>query len=660
VASNLKRNLKVQRQELEAERQSLRAEWDLLTAARVAFESTQQEVHSERETLARWRLELETQQQALNSERQAVAEVTPALQNDRDIHEAAQYANTVQEEVLESERHSLKNKEEVLKADREALDSERQSTAADGSRLTEERGAVAVEAQRLAADRHALAANLQTVHVQRQTVSAERRIVESQRQSLEVQQQRLAADQQDLEAARQQLGLDRHLLESWQAQMMAEAAQGSQRITEQVSAFVAAREAFDRQCDAWQPERERLQARLRDELDRCQRQAAQLSQIRQDLNRGRTDWEDHRRRTEADLEARRQVLDRRAAESVTHARQLEEQQAAIAVREAALASSQTPPVEAAAANAPGWFGRLPDSGVADSPLDRYWPVGSGDFDTQTLDSCVGQATESLAGVTGWMAELNSSPQISPNDEHLFGRLRAFAAIKPKAAEESLEPGNWPTEEDCQNDDHGESPADRLTKADRIDSEKFVPSTIARVHDDQESIDDYMDRLLDRIRRSRKEEKRPAVAVESRPTVAETHVQLVAQSAPPKLGIDLRAMRDLANVTARRAIDRHDRRLRTDVFGKIASGVVSIGCGALLMLQRTPIGSRPHAVGLVAIAVGIHWIYKAASSGYNARNVKSRTTNIAQAESHATIHDVPEAASHDETPSTSNEAHSAFE
>ena len=97
---------------------------------------------------------------------------------------------------------------------------------------------------------------------------------------------------------------------------------------------------------------------------------------------------------------------------------------------------------------------------------------------------------------------------------------------------------------------------------------------------EESIDDYMSRLMNRIRgiSGGSDDSAPTAKVAPRPPVepalaeygemapgdAEADpaaatslpeypaepVQLVARSAPPELGVDLKAMRELANLTAR--------------------------------------------------------------------------------------------------------------
>jgi hypothetical protein len=367
------------------------------------------------------------------------------------------------------------------------------------------------------------------------------------------------------------------------------------------------------------------------ESDPSQRQTADLSQMWQDFERRKANWEQQCLRIEADLEARRQVLDRQAAELEAHGLRLEERQATLAKREATVAGDGLTPNDAQPANA--YDGNpSPDAESA------------GESPTTSADP---NQTESSA------AEARS-------DEDVFARLRSYALLKPEAE------GPSPANEDSTTEDEKVEPLASI-----ISEHAPGDELLAAGSDPEESIDDYMARLLNRIRGisgpadvppRTKVEQRPtpapqpvvstaavekkelANAAETPPPVAQVSLQLVARTAPPELAVNLRAMRELANITARGAIDRHAQgRWSKAAVGKTVLGALSLACGAWLMFRSTPLGSLAHATGLVAIVAGAFWIFQGASLFRNIRQVGRRTTKFVEAESHPPSHEAPESA-----------------
>ena len=187
------------------------------------------------------------------------------------------------------------------------------------------------------------------------------------------------------------------------------------------------------------------------------------------------------------------------------------------------------------------------------------------------------------------------------------------------------------------------------------------------HEDEESIDDYMARLMNRIRGNSGAEERaaPAPKIESRPTidlptavVAEIvrpdstpdhepavveppvipagPVQLVARSAPPESGVNLRAMRELANMTARGAIDKHAQgRWGKASIRKLVGGAVALVGGIGLMVGAsylTDQGVWVRAPALIAMVAGIYWIAESAALSRNVRLLGGRATRFVKAES----------------------------
>jgi hypothetical protein len=366
------------------------------------------------------------------------------------------------------------------------------------------------------------------------------------------------------------------------------------------------------------------------ETDPNQPQSADLSQMWQEFDRRKGEWEQECLRIGAELEARRQTLDRQAAELEAHGIRLEERQTALAIREAALSGNELTPSNAEPGQA--YDGQLsPDAQRAgETPTTAADPNQT---DVSAAEPC--------------------------NDEDIFARLRSYALLKPEA--EVTPPA---AENSIPEDDIIEPPP--LLVGTQFSGEE-PPVTGS---DPEESVDDYMARLLNRIRgisapaevqpRARVEPRQvvapqtettsptadkraPLVAVECpAPVAPDGSGQLVARTAPPELAVNLRAMRELANMTARGAIDKHTQgRWSKAAVSNTLLGIVSLACGAWLMLRATPLGSLAHAAGLIALVAGAFWVFQGASLFRTIRQVGRRTTKFVEAECHPASHEAPE-------------------
>jgi hypothetical protein len=139
-----------------------------------------------------------------------------------------------------------------------------------------------------------------------------------------------------------------------------------------------------------------------------------------------------------------------------------------------------------------------------------------------------------------------------------------------------------------------------------------------------------------------ENKESATGAEnSEPDTLKESVQLVARTAPPELAVNLQAMRELANMTARGAIDKHAQsRWSRAALGNTALGVACLVSGPWLMARETLLGSFTRAAGFVAVVGGIFWLVRGALLFNNIRQVGRRTTKFVEAESHPATHDAP--------------------
>ena len=519
-----------------------------------------------------------------------------AEQKRRLDEQAASLAEQRTSMAREAERFAA----QVEQATREsrALEVEKEAFAERQQALSREVNAFYTEKQELSRDREALQIEWQTLDMQLQGVAAERQIVVSQRQSLELQQQRLATEQLALETCRQMAESERRALESQREHVSADATSHAKRMAEQLAAVAAAREAFERQRDHWQSERDQIQARITEELDRCQCQLADLNRLRQEFDHERTAWDERRRMIELELANRCEGLDRQTNELESHDRLVEPRQAASV-----------------------------------EPAPRHL----------------------------------ANEDETRNEEDVFARLRAYSLLKT----ESHEPSdlNDAAPKSAANTDEPSDGVAALAGGRGLSADKSalnqhnaaVPT--ARAADNEESVDDYMVRLLNRMRGASsaneiqtvmRPEPRSApvatptaaaspVAVESpgdlkqadvpAPQVTRGPVQLVARSAAPESAVNLKAMRDLANMTTRGAIDRHAHgRWSKAAIGKGIGGFVSFVCGVWLMFSHvSALGILSSVVGFAGVVAGIFWIVQAALLVRNLRLAGRRTNKSLDAE-----------------------------
>ncbi len=168
-------------------------------------------------------------------------------------------------------------------------------------------------------------------------------------------------------------------------------------------------------------------------------------------------------------------------------------------------------------------------------------------------------------------------------------------------------------------------------------------------EDEESIDAYMSRLLTRMRgasgeaESTKEaatqrpapppEKpagKPAVQPqpdrEAEPAHPTEPVQLVARSAAPEKGINLAAMRELANMTARGAIDKHAHgRWSKAAIEKMVIGALVATCGVWLIIESGSITQPLGYSGLAALVVAGFLVSQAAGLFRNMKSIGRQTS-----------------------------------
>jgi hypothetical protein len=234
-----------------------------------------------------------------------------------------------------------------------------------------------------------------------------------------------------------------------------------------------------------------------------------------------------------------------------------------------------------------------------------------------------------------------------SDEDVFARLRAMALLKDSDGQTQPECAeHQPLDELRQVDSLEASTADELVEQDTTALSEVTPVTAehrAGGHEEDVSIDDYMAKLLERMRGSAdespppvsrsakstadqagnssaaKSDPTPVQPQAERPPVASTLTYLEPRKAAPENTRDLAAMREIANLSSRSAIATHHHRNRADrALGTLAVGAVGLVCGVLLLWWSPDFASPFFFAGLLGLGVAAFWFIK---SGILAQHVK---------------------------------------
>jgi len=178
----------------------------------------------------------------------------------------------------------------------------------------------------------------------------------------------------------------------------------------------------------------------------------------------------------------------------------------------------------------------------------------------------------------------------------------------------------------------EAPAEEASSTQTVESTS--PSQPAAEdkpeHAEEESIDDYMNRLMQRIRsatggaqtsqtyvpqRSTREQQKPveptaaAPVVEKAPRRLMDPSELTPRTVAPEKQIDFSALRELANLSAQSAISRHAREvLVRTMHSKLIVALVGVAAGVALLWMWKNLGTAKatYYSALVAILVAIYW------------------------------------------------------
>ncbi len=352
-------------------------------------------------------------------------------------------------------------------------------------------------------------------------------------------------------------------------------------------------------------ESEQQQSQLNGRAAELDALSAQLVSKQVGLDELRTQLEEER----TSLQAQRRQFDQQRKEFDDQQRKLLAQQQA--------AASQHGPVGAAPAQPPSASAR---AGTVNSPAADQGDAGA-------VDSVLSRLVKAglwREGQPAAEAEAPSVPRQIP--EPVAGRTIA----QTRHAEDS------------------QSPADADDLAPHPSTDAIAPLSTAPggSGSDEESIESYMERLMQRVRGDEGEQNvagatpispiaansyaangesgsAQPVAGQDQPIAAEPG-EFTPRRAAPEVIADMSAMRDIANSAARSAIDRHVRKhTGQQATGRLFGACLTVALSAGLGYWAWKTGSLQAAAGaIIGGGLGLHWLLSAARRLFKLRRLNT--------------------------------------
>jgi hypothetical protein len=610
VRAQNERLLVWRRGQLEEQSRHAAAEQQALANDRAALEEQQRLVAQQMAELDRQRATLDDDRHQWREaeERQKAALEQKARQLDARASELAQQAQQLAATESSLSAGALDHAAEIteLAALRQQLDAERQSWESQRLEWESKQAAATAAGEKLDADRglwEDQKAAWDAEHAQRST--------ELEAQRVQLAQAQTALTEQHAELAKRQSELAENQVEFTKLQSEIAAHQADsekkqrefQSLESQIEAerraLAEERQNFDSRRQALEAETQQHHAAATESESQLSRLTDALEKSKAALTEQQAQWETERAQQEDALKNRQEELNRRAAEMEG------ERQQWLLDRET-LATHDQPTVAESAAIEPA---KVPSPSAT---LDDESPM-------TTVDSEVDSAAK---------------PAASAGDEdEVFARLRALSLLKKDdgAAAKS---------------DSVERSVSTRSKA----SESTAPSSAAASDEPaepaaEESVDDYMARLLQRMRGIADEGAAPAKgttksdrqpparpqpppdtatqkAVGDSSVVAKKLLKLEPRKVAPEKTGGLSAMRELANLSTRSAIaTHHHRRGASRAWNNAIVGLVGLGCGVWLLIQSPEADSPFFYGGLMGLVVSLYWFAKARLLASSVRSSK---------------------------------------
>lgn len=394
-----------------------------------------------------------------------------------------------------------------------------------------------------------------------------------------------------------------------------------------------AREAeFKQQQFAWEEQSRRRNGKKAEADHDLAAQQSELDAARQSLEEECRQWEAQRSDFETQLETQREALKGQQTEYEARQRSLSEQherweakraeaERILIARQAELETQQQAFEEERQRQEAAWAEREQDLARRRAELDAAEAELAAARQTleEERNQWEAECAETAHGRSVGTAEQEPRLSSKPSGQSPLSSLELFRRM-----------GNLPEFDD----DDEEEEAGRLSDEPvQRSSGSGQSSPATHAGNDEESIDDYMARLLERVRgvasetpyaaessrRGCREEppSREAVPIRSEaeapaPRVASGKrrepVELSPRAVAPEKFVDLTAMRELANLSAQNAIDHHSRKvLRRVVLTKLIVSLMGlVAGGALLWTWRNASSQLAFSAAMASFVVALFW------------------------------------------------------
>jgi chromosome segregation ATPase len=648
AASRQREQLAARSAELEAEGNALAAQRDDLETQRNALaddrwqwqarqEEIQRQIAEQREQLASRLAELEPQANAFAAERGDLEARRNALAEEQRQWQAQQAE--IQQNI-DRQREQLKAQLAELELRRSTLiDEPRQTDQEAGRKIDEQCEQVDAQLAELQSQRNALAIERDGLQAQQNQLAEDRRQwhtrQEDAQREIEGQREQLAARAAELESQRNALAAERNALDAQRSalaehrqQSRAQYEENQRAINEQREQLAAQLAGLESQWNAvgeesrqWQAKQQENQRAIDEQQQRLVAQSAKLESQhnalaaeRDSLETQRNALAEERRQWQAQQEAEaQQTANTRQAQIDAQLAEIESQHNALAAERDSLEAQR---------NALGEERRQWELQRIELPPQEQVVVRT---EPSSAPSSQELPAATVASPETPEPQFEAPAPQSPVDLHeVFRRIGA----KLNLCEEEQTPPTLPSP----------APMSPSRNAPRSDATGHAPQQAVALSaakaDEEESIDDYMSRLMRRVGSStgeadapsragqRPEPPRPRREASAVPTATEP-TQPVSQTSPPPeqpepvqararttpTHIDLSAFRELANFSARHAIQQHSRRtLVHAMYSKLTVMVVALLASVGLFWTWKEYGACRLTLysSLVAIGVAIFW------------------------------------------------------
>jgi len=497
--------------------------------------------------------------------------------------------------------------------ERQAIEQEQHRLEELAAKLQQDEASLAAEAEHYCARRHDVEAQRQAINQEQQQWQAERD--QAQRQ-MEEQRNEIAARLTEFQARENGLAEERRHWEAERNQNTSQRTTEERQFSARQAEVDAVRQGLEQQQQQWQAERDEAQRQMQEQRNELAARLAEFQARENGLAEERRQWEAERNQNTSQLTAEEQQLSARQAELDAVRQCLEQQQRQWqAERDEAERHVEEQRNELA--------GRLAELEAERSALEadrRQWEA----------------ERDRLAGA----AELPQPPcEPVAEADVLNNAARQEPDFKTPSDDAPVDLAEVLRRVGAQVEMEEDASLARSTSTPRREpppSDSQPAPTSAAEHGDQDSIDAYMSRLMQRVRSKSDEpglgtyapsHSEPPVAQRAqsnavadlsstghppglRPAAAPRQpVQLSPRSAAPEKHIDFSALRDLANLSARTAISRHSHRIIIDTMrSKLAMALLALAAGGGLfwMWQRYGAVEVTLYYSLAAVIVAVYF------------------------------------------------------